>query len=144
MNALLLIVPLAPLVAALSALLVGRRAPRAAGRLAVGGTAIALLTLLALLGRRPRISTTWLQSADYTLTVGLRLDPLGLLLALPISRVLSDQVGMLFLGAPLSYTYSTTGALIWLVLSVSLAGLASFLPAWNASRLTVRDVLAYE
>jgi putative ABC transport system permease protein len=69
---------------------------------------------------------------------------LGLLLALPISRVLSDQVGMLFLGAPLSYTYSTTGALIWLGLSVSLAGLASFLPAWNASRLTVRDVLAYE
>jgi NADH-quinone oxidoreductase subunit L len=87
MNALLLIVPLAPLVAALSALLVGRRAPRAAGRLAVSGTAVALSALLALLGSRPRISTTWLQSADYTFTVGLRLDPLGLLPALLVAGV---------------------------------------------------------
>jgi putative ABC transport system permease protein len=34
--------------------------------------------------------------------------------------------------------------LLWLVVVVVLSALASFLPAWNASRLTVREVLAYE
>lgn len=76
--------------------------------------------------------------------IGLLSWALGLLLAFPISRVLSDQVGNLFLGSPLSYNFSVSGALMWLGISVSLSALASFLPAWNASRLTVRDVLAYE
>jgi putative ABC transport system permease protein len=33
---------------------------------------------------------------------------------------------------------------LWLCLVLLLAAGASILPAWNASRLTVRDVLAYE
>lgn len=69
---------------------------------------------------------------------------LGALLALPISKLLSDGVGYLFLGAPLSYTYSFSWMLTWLILSIILSSIASFLPAWNASRLTVRDVLSYE
>lgn len=68
----------------------------------------------------------------------------GTLLALPLSKFMSDGVGEAFLRAPLSYTFSTTGVLIWLGLVIVLAALASFLPAWNASRLTVRAVLAYE
>lgn len=69
---------------------------------------------------------------------------IGALLAWPISKVLSDQVGMIFVGSPFSYVYSTFGVVAWLVIAITLAALASFLPAWNASRLTVRDVLAYE
>jgi putative ABC transport system permease protein len=34
--------------------------------------------------------------------------------------------------------------MLWLAIAIGLAALASFLPAWNASRLTVRDVLVYE
>jgi putative ABC transport system permease protein len=48
------------------------------------------------------------------------------------------------LSAPLDYTFSLNGVLLWLVVVVLLSALASFLPAWNASRLTVREVLAYE
>jgi putative ABC transport system permease protein len=33
---------------------------------------------------------------------------------------------------------------LWLVAAILLAALASFLPARNAARLTVREVLAYE
>jgi putative ABC transport system permease protein len=44
----------------------------------------------------------------------------------------------------LSYTFSTQGALLWLAIALILSAVASFLPAWNASRLTVREVLAYE
>lgn len=69
---------------------------------------------------------------------------LSSLLALPLSKLLSDAVGVAFLQAPLVYTFSLSGMLLWLSVVVVLSALASVLPAWNAARLTVRDVLAYE
>jgi putative ABC transport system permease protein len=36
------------------------------------------------------------------------------------------------------------GLWLWLVVVLILSALASFIPARNASRLTVREVLAYE
>lgn len=68
----------------------------------------------------------------------------GALLALPIGKLLSDAVGRAFLEESLNYTFSTRGALMWLGFVLLLAALGSILPAWNASRLTVREVLAYE
>ena len=68
----------------------------------------------------------------------------GALVAMPVSKVLSDLIGAQFLSAPLNYTFSVAGVIIWLVLVIVLATVASFLPAWNASRITVREVLAYE
>jgi putative ABC transport system permease protein len=69
---------------------------------------------------------------------------IGAILALPISKLLSDAVGMALTDAPLSYTFSTKGALLWLAIVLILAAMASLLPSLNASRLTVREVLAYE
>jgi putative ABC transport system permease protein len=69
---------------------------------------------------------------------------IGALLALPLSWLLNDAVGVAFIQMPLDFVYSLRGLLIWLGVVESLAALASFLPAWNAARLTVRDVLAYE
>lgn len=68
----------------------------------------------------------------------------GAALAVPVSKALSDLIGNQFLSAPLNYTFSIYGAVLWLVVVIVLAAFASFLPAWNASRLTVREVLAYE
>jgi putative ABC transport system permease protein len=69
---------------------------------------------------------------------------IGSFLALPMSRILSDQVGILFIQTPLSYVFSLFGVALWLAIVVGIATLASILPARSASRLTVRDVLAYE
>jgi putative ABC transport system permease protein len=69
---------------------------------------------------------------------------IGTLLAVPLSRFLSDMVGQSIIEADLSYTFSTQGALLWLAVVVILATLASSWPARNATRVTVRDVLAYE
>jgi putative ABC transport system permease protein len=69
---------------------------------------------------------------------------IGALLALPLSVLLSNAVGVAFLQMPLDFVFSLPGLLIWLGIVVALAALASFLPAWNAARVTVRDVLAYE
>lgn len=69
---------------------------------------------------------------------------IGGIVSLPISKLLSDVVGVSFVDAPLNYTFSTNGALLWLVVVIILAALSSWWPSWRASRLTVRDVLAYE
>lgn len=69
---------------------------------------------------------------------------IGALLSLPISRTLSDALGMVFLSRPLSYAVALDGIAIWLAIVLVLAAFASLVPAWRASRLAVREVLAYE
>lgn len=78
------------------------------------------------------------------MVIGLVSWALAVLLSLPLSRMFSDAIGIAFLRSPLNYVYSIGGAGYWLALVIGLGALASILPAWNASRLTVRDVLAYE
>ena len=78
------------------------------------------------------------------LCIGILSWLLGALVALPVAALLSYQVGMLFLQSPLSFSFSFLGMAIWLVLSALLAVAASMLPAWNAAKLSVRDVLSYE
>ncbi len=76
--------------------------------------------------------------------IGLLSWALGSLLAIPMTRGLNEAVGGAIMGFPLSYSYSTPGLWLWLVTVILLSALASFIPARNASRLTVREVLAYE
>jgi putative ABC transport system permease protein len=68
----------------------------------------------------------------------------GALVALPISKLMADALGNVFIRRPLAYTYSFQGTLIWIAIVLVLAATASLLPAWRASRLAVREVLAYE
>jgi putative ABC transport system permease protein len=69
---------------------------------------------------------------------------IGGALAFPVGAGLSSAVGRVLFQTPLPYTFSANGVFTWLAVVTILAGIASFLPAWNASRLTVREVLAYE
>jgi putative ABC transport system permease protein len=68
----------------------------------------------------------------------------GALLAIPMSRALNSVAGGAMMGMPLSYSYSMQGLWGWLLAVVLLSALASYVPARNATRLTVREVLAYE
>ncbi|MBI5031102.1 MAG: FtsX-like permease family protein [Chloroflexi bacterium] len=68
----------------------------------------------------------------------------SVILAFPLSQVLSDVVGNSFVNNPLDFTFSISGSMLWLALVILLAALASFMPARRASNLTVREVLAYE
>jgi len=69
---------------------------------------------------------------------------LGMIAAVPLSALLADAVGMAFMQEPLRHTFSLTGAVLWLGIVTVIAGLASWLPARRAVRLTVREVLAYD
>ncbi|MCL4535546.1 MAG: ABC transporter permease [Bacteroidetes bacterium] len=68
---------------------------------------------------------------------------MGAALSLPLSMLLSNAVGEALFRSPLSYTFSITGALLWLGVVVVIATLASLLPARNASHLSIREALAY-
>lgn len=69
---------------------------------------------------------------------------LGALLAIPLSKLLGDAVGMAFLRVPLNYSFSVNGVFIWLGAVIVISALASLLPAWRAARLSVREILSYE
>lgn len=69
---------------------------------------------------------------------------LGALAAYPIGKLLSDMVGKAFIQSTLNYQFATDGAIGWLAAILIIASVASYLPAHNASRLSVRETLAYE
>jgi putative ABC transport system permease protein len=67
----------------------------------------------------------------------------GALLSYPLSvwlvKALSAAMSM-----PLSYAFSWVGVGGWLLLVAFIAGLASLLPSWRASQVSIRDAIAYE
>jgi putative ABC transport system permease protein len=67
----------------------------------------------------------------------------ALLLSLPLTRAL-DMLAAHMFGAPLPFTISVMAAAMWLGLVLVIAATASAAPALRASRLVVRQALAYE
>ena len=76
--------------------------------------------------------------------IGLISFLVGALLAIPLGQLLSDALGAVIFQTPLHYTVASDGIIIWFVVVVVISTLATILPAQNAARLTVREVLAYE
>jgi putative ABC transport system permease protein len=69
---------------------------------------------------------------------------LAAMLAVPFSKIISDNIGWSLMNWPLEYRFPPTAVLSWLAIVVVLAIIASYLPAISAARLSVRDVLAHE
>jgi putative ABC transport system permease protein len=76
--------------------------------------------------------------------IGLISWAVSILLSIPITVVLCFGVGTAIFTSPLPAVYGMSGIIAWLTFTVILATIASSLPARRASRLTVRDTLAYE
>ncbi|MDY6868956.1 MAG: FtsX-like permease family protein, partial [Chloroflexota bacterium] len=66
------------------------------------------------------------------------------LLAFPISSLMSYIINISIFGVPGKYSFTITGFIIWLGIVIVLSIISSILPARNAARLTIREVLAYE
>jgi putative ABC transport system permease protein len=78
------------------------------------------------------------------MVIGLLSWAISILLSIPITSVLTYGVGVSTLGSPLPPVIDPRGMIVWLVFSLVLTLLSSALPARGASRLTVKDILAYE
>jgi putative ABC transport system permease protein len=65
-------------------------------------------------------------------------------LSFPISSLLLTIISNAMLRSTVPLKLTLEGAAIWLAAVLGLSALASVLPARNAARLTIREVLAYE
>ena len=94
------------------------------------------------LGATPRI--VWLMIVAEGVVIGLLSWTIAALLAWPISKAVGDFFVKVMFHSRLDFTFEPLGLMIWLLVSIGLSAVASFLPAWRASRVTVREALAYE
>jgi putative ABC transport system permease protein len=69
---------------------------------------------------------------------------LAILLSIPFTYGLSTIVSLAIFQTPIDVVFTYMGYAIWLGLVLVLSTVASILPARNAARLTIREVLAYE
>ena len=69
---------------------------------------------------------------------------LAVLLSIPFTYLLSTIVSLAVFQTPIQVVFTYMGYAIWLGLVLVLSAIASILPARNAARLTIREVLAYE
>jgi putative ABC transport system permease protein len=98
--------------------------------------------VLRAIGATPRI--VWLMVIAEGLVIGVLSWAIAAVLAWPVSKIVGDTfVRALFRGG-LDFSFAAIGLVIWLLVSIALSAVASFVPAWKASRTTVREALAYE
>jgi putative ABC transport system permease protein len=69
---------------------------------------------------------------------------LAVIFSIPITFLLSRIVSLAVFESPITTVFTYSGYLIWLGLVLVLSAIACILPARNAARLTIREVLAYE
>ena len=69
---------------------------------------------------------------------------LSILLSWPLSKYISYKFGMTFFEAPLEFSVSGWGLVLWLVFVIGFAALASYSPSRKALQIPVREALIYE
>ena len=65
-------------------------------------------------------------------------------LALPLSRLLGDQVGRVFTNAPLPHLFPAGGPLLWLLASGTVALMATLVMVRSTTTVPTTDLLIYE
>ena len=78
------------------------------------------------------------------LVIGLITWLLAIGLSFPISFLLLRIVGEAMMGSVMALSFTPLGILVWLGVVILLSVFASIIPARNAARLTINEVLAYE
>ena len=76
--------------------------------------------------------------------IGLITWVLAIGLSFPISFLLISILSKAIGGAMMGMSFTPLGILLWLVVVIVLSVVASIIPARNAARLTINEVLAYE
>jgi putative ABC transport system permease protein len=78
------------------------------------------------------------------MVIGLISWAISILVSIPITGVVTYGVGIAIFKIQMAPVYNAAGITTWLIFTLVLAAIASALPARQASRLTVKDTLAYE
>ncbi len=119
----------------------------------VGGVGLSGILSLSVLERRREIgvmraigASSWQVIRLFVgegILLGLISWMIALPLSIPVAYFFSTQALSFALNQQLAYQFTPTGAVLWLVIITLLAMVASALPARGASRISVRESLAY-
>jgi putative ABC transport system permease protein len=94
------------------------------------------------------IGATNARISSLVVTEGLLIGAISWALALPLSVPMSlafnTMLGEAFFSQPLDFVFSPLGVIIWLAIIVFVSIVASLLPAYRASKMSVMETLAYE
>ncbi len=94
------------------------------------------------------IGATSLAIVGIFVSEGILVGVLSWLLAIPLSLpaawAFSAAIGQGLMGLPLDFKYPASGILLWLTIVLVISALASLWPALRATRVSVRESLAYE
>lgn len=69
---------------------------------------------------------------------------IGVVLSFPVSIWVGNYFGQIFLHTNLENTLSLSGAVQWLIISLSISVLAGLIPAWQTASASLREMLSYE
>lgn len=94
------------------------------------------------IGATPRKITTLILAE--VLLMGLGGWLLGAVLSWPVSILVGNYFGEIFLHTGLNNILSLPGALLWLAISLAVALVSGFIPAKKAAQSPLREMLAYE
>jgi putative ABC transport system permease protein len=89
-------------------------------------------------------SVVWLIVVAEGAVIGLLSWALAAIAAWPVSRALGNLLVRMAFKSGLDFFFELRGLLLWLGVSLGLCIVASFLPAWHASRCSVREAIGYE
>ncbi|HEX6649146.1 MAG TPA: FtsX-like permease family protein [Pyrinomonadaceae bacterium] len=94
------------------------------------------------LGATPRM--VWLMVVAEGIVIGILSWTIAAVLAWPMSKVVGNFITKAIFRSGMDVAIEPIGFVIWIAVSIGLSAAASFLPAWKASRVTVREALAYQ
>ncbi|MFC1966212.1 ABC transporter permease [Chloroflexota bacterium] len=78
------------------------------------------------------------------LLIGIISWALAVPLSVPMSLLFDAMLGQAFFNQPLDFVFSPLGPIAWLAIVVIVSVVASLLPAYRATKMSVRETLAYE
>ncbi len=88
--------------------------------------------------------TLWRMIMAESLLIGLICFFISIILAYPFSKILCNKVGQSLFLSDLDFSFSILGILIWFLMVIVLSLVASFIPAYKATKISISKALAYE
>ena len=86
----------------------------------------------------------WLIVVAEGLVIGALSAVIASITAWPVSRALANAMVTAMFHSNVDFSFEIRGLVIWIAVSMFLAAVASFIPAWQSSRGSIREALGYE